>query len=180
MLSLPEYLSVHFCAYYNIRLLPQPILVSVPTSSLLYSNLIFLSEIIVFTAGHGFSTSGTTTSIYSSHHPARSLYRSRRGTLRYTRDPKGESRMGRLASLAGLGKGDFLDIFIAALIPRHFKALIFGMAIAIIAGTALGALGYPTPLIDPSLELVATSYKETVTRKVRFMIRARFCLFSCF
>ena len=48
------------------------------------------------------------------------------------------------------------------------------MAIAIIAGTALGALGHPTPLIDPSLELVATSYKETVTRKVRRMIRAKF------
>ena len=54
-----------------------------------------------------------------------------------------------------------------ALIPRHLKALIFGIAIAIIAGTALGALAHPTPLINPSLKLVATSYKQTVTRKVR-------------
>ena len=88
--------------------------------------------------------------------------------------------MGRLASLAGLGKGELLNLVVTALIPRHLKALILGMAIAIIAGTALGALGHPTPLIDPSLELVATSYKQTVTRKVRLMIRTKFILFSCF
>ena len=40
------------------------------------------------------------------------------------------------------------------------------MAIAIIAGTALGALGYSTPLLDPSLQFTATSYKEEITRKV--------------
>lgn len=97
------------------------ILASVPTSSHPYSKLIFLSEIIVVTADHGFSTSHTTISIYSSHHPAHSLYRTRRGTLHYTRNPKSESWMGRLAGLAGLGKGEFLDILITALIPTTFE-----------------------------------------------------------
>ena len=180
MPSLPESLSVHFSPFYNIRFLSQKILASVPTSSLLYSKLISLSEIIVVTADHGFSTSDTTIYVYSSHHSAHSLYRTCRGTLHHTRDPKSKGRMGRLASLAGLGKGDFLDIFIAALMPRHLKTLIFGMAIAIIAGTALGALGHPTPLINPSLALVATSYKQTVTRKVRLIIRSKFSLFSCY
>ena len=54
------------------------------------------------------------------------------------------------------------------------------MAVAIIVGTALGALGHPTPLIDPSLQLVATSYKQTVTRKVGFSIQATLGLFACF
>lgn len=97
------------------------ILASVLTSSHLYSQLIFLSEIIVVTADHGFSTSHTTISIHSRHHPAHSLYRTRCGTLHYTRNPKSESWVGRLASLAGLGKEALLDIIITALIPATFE-----------------------------------------------------------
>lgn len=58
-------------------------------------------------------------------------------------------------------------MYTVSLITSDLKTLILGMAIAIIAGTALGALGYPTPLLDPSLQFTATSYKEEITRKVK-------------
>lgn len=64
-------------------------------------------------------------------------------------------------------KGELLDIFIMALIPRHLKALIFGMVIVIIAGIALGALAHSTPLINLLLKLIVTSYKQIVTRKIK-------------
>ncbi|CAF9943612.1 MAG: hypothetical protein ALECFALPRED_000757 [Alectoria fallacina] len=50
------------------------------------------------------------------------------------------------------------------------QLVVFGMAGAILAGTAVKSLGYPTPEQDPATELTTTSYRATVARKIYFIV----------